>query len=81
VINKKAWEWPPIFKYLQELGNISEEEMYRVFNCGIGLVLIVKKDDEPKIKELLSACGEKCYTLGWVDRVNAGEERVVFVEG
>ena len=81
VINKKAWEWPPIFKYLQELGNISEEEMYRVFNCGIGLVLIVKKDDELKIKEFLSACGEKCYTLGWVDRTNAEEERVVFVEG
>ncbi len=80
VIRKKAWEWHPVFKYIQELGNISEQEMYHVFNCGIGMVLIVKKDDEVKIQEFLTALGEKCYSIGWIDTLSPGDDRVVFID-
>ncbi len=80
IIKRDSWEIPPIFKFLQELGQISEEEMFRVFNCGIGMVLIVKKEDEERIKELLSAVGEKPYTIGRIEILQEGEDQVIFVD-
>ena len=50
-INKNAWEMPEIFSWLQEKGNLKEEDMYRVFNCGIGMVLIVNRDDVDSIQK------------------------------
>lgn len=49
LINWRAWEMPAIFKLIQHTGKISDEEMQMVFNCGIGLVAIVSKDDKSKI--------------------------------
>ncbi|MEO0097533.1 MAG: phosphoribosylformylglycinamidine cyclo-ligase [candidate division WOR-3 bacterium] len=53
IIYKKTWEFPKIFKIIQKYGNIPEEEMYKVFNMGMGIVLIVEKDSKiiGKIKE------------------------------
>lgn len=79
IIDKRAWEWPPIFKYLQELGKISETEMYHVFNCGIGMILIVEKSLVDEVKTYLNALGEQAYVLGYVDRRIEGENQVVFV--
>jgi phosphoribosylformylglycinamidine cyclo-ligase len=41
-----AWEMPPIFKLIQQTGNISSDEMHRVFNCGIGLIAVISKEDK-----------------------------------
>lgn len=79
VIEKGAWEWPPIFKYLQELGKISEEEMYHVFNCGIGMVMVVDKGSLEDIETFLSALGERAYILGTVERRLEGEKQVHLV--
>lgn len=46
LIHWGAWEMPPIFKLIQQTGNISNEEMHRVFNCGIGLILAISKEDK-----------------------------------
>lgn len=52
VIRKKTWMIPPIFKLIQEIGRIPEEEMYRVFNMGIGMVVIIKQGNLKYFKEL-----------------------------
>ena len=49
-VNYEQLELPPLFKWLQQLGNISNDEMWRTFNCGIGMVVIVSKDIAPDIK-------------------------------
>ncbi len=67
VINKK-WPVPPIFGLLQKLGPIEEEEMYRVFNMGIGYVLIVRPKHTRSIMGHLRKLGEKPYLLGKVKR-------------
>ena len=52
-IDKNSWDMPPIFKLIQQRGNIDEGEMYRVFNMGIGMVVICSSQDAPKIIEAL----------------------------
>jgi phosphoribosylformylglycinamidine cyclo-ligase len=60
------------FHWIQQYGNISDEEMRRVFNDGIGMVLIVERDDASKVISLLEALGEEVYEVGSiVDRLNA----------
>jgi phosphoribosylformylglycinamidine cyclo-ligase len=67
VINKK-WNVPPIFDYLQKLGPVDEEEMYRVFNMGIGYVLIVRPKFTRSIMDHLRRLKETPYFLGKVVR-------------
>jgi len=64
VIRKDAWEMPPLFTWLQKQGNIVKEEMYRVFNCGIGMVVIVSKDKADLAISHLQTSGETVYCLG-----------------
>lgn len=56
----------PIFKYLERLGNINHREMFNIFNMGTGMVLVVKKDDAPKVLKLLEEKGEKGNIIGKV---------------
>lgn len=79
VLEKKAWEWPPVFKYLQNLGRIKDEEMYQVFNCGIGMVLIVDKSSVDEVFAFLNALGETSYILGHVEKLQEGEPQVQLV--
>jgi phosphoribosylformylglycinamidine cyclo-ligase len=79
VLEKKAWEWPPVFKYLQKLGNISEEEMYHVFNCGIGMALIVDKSSVDEVIAFLNALGEISYILGHVEKLQEKESQVQLI--
>jgi phosphoribosylformylglycinamidine cyclo-ligase len=69
-INKNAWEMPEIFSWLQEKGNLKEEDMYRVFNCGIGMVLIVNRDDVDSIQKDISDYGYKNFLIGEVVEKN-----------
>lgn len=62
----------PIFKLMQSFGNIDERDMYNTFNMGIGMVIIVSKEDEEEAKKVLEESGEKAYTLGEVIEGNDG---------
>ena len=64
LIRKDRWKIPPIFRYLQRQGEISEAELFRVFNCGIGFMLMAKADDCADIIELLAAMGFAAYRIG-----------------
>jgi phosphoribosylformylglycinamidine cyclo-ligase len=66
-IEKSAWPRPRLFRWLQEQGNIAEEEMHRVFNCGIGMVVVVDAADARRAQEILSACGETVYAIGAIE--------------
>ena len=65
-INSSDWEMPAIFKWLQEKGNIDNTEMYRTFNCGIGMVICVAEEDAAKTTEILTAAGETVFTIGTI---------------
>lgn len=66
VVNRSAWEVPALFRFLQEHGNVPTEEMYRVFNMGIGYTLIVRPTFAQSVKERLEKLGEKVYVIGEV---------------
>ena len=63
-MNWNAWELPAIFKLIQEVGKIADEEMRHVFNLGIGLIAIVSASDANKVLETASAIGEKGIVVG-----------------
>ena len=70
VIDKGSWERPPVFRWLQQTGNVAEQEMLRTFNCGVGMVVCVAPEEAQRALELLSAAGEEVWQLG---RILAGE--------
>ncbi|CUU36240.1 phosphoribosylformylglycinamidine cyclo-ligase [Armatimonadetes bacterium DC] len=68
VIDRRSWEVPPIFRLIQELGNVPEAEMFRVFNMGIGYVLIVARERVNEVLSLLQTAGEQAWLIGEVQR-------------
>jgi phosphoribosylformylglycinamidine cyclo-ligase len=74
VIKKSSWPKHKIFTFLQNVGPVEEEEMFRVFNMGIGLVLIVAEDFANSIVKKLRRSGEQVYKIG---RITTGTGRVI----
>lgn len=73
VLNAKAWRMPKLFQWLQTMGNVEQQEMYRTFNCGIGMAVIVDRADADNAVKLLEASGETVWTLGEI-RAREGDE-------
>ncbi len=81
VIRKNSWEIPPIFKFLQEAGEISENEMFRVFNNGIGFVVITNKTNAQSILEMCPSLNLKAWEIGYIDqRKDPSMPQVVFTD-
>lgn len=76
-IEQSAWAMPPLFSWLQREGGIEDQEMHRVFNCGIGMVLVVPADQADSIRAFLDAQGETVYVLGNIAQQPAGEPQTV----
>ncbi|SNZ06294.1 phosphoribosylformylglycinamidine cyclo-ligase [Persephonella hydrogeniphila] len=76
VIEEGSWEVPPVFKWIQKEGNISKEEMYRTFNMGIGMILILPGKEKEKALNIIKDTGEKAYVIGRIER---GERSVNIV--
>lgn len=79
VLKKDAWNMPPLFGWLQKHGHVAEEEMHRVFNCGIGMVVIVSPENADKAISRLNASGETAYLIGRI-RQKVGNEPQTIVE-
>ncbi len=77
VIEQSAWTLPPLFQWLQKEGNVADDEMHRVFNCGIGMVVIVDAADAARAAELLTAAGETVYSLGRIEARQPGQEQTI----
>src|SRR6266536_2308003 len=65
-IAKGSWPVLPVFTMMQKIGNVSEAEMYRTFNMGIGMVIVCAHEDSSRIQDHLEQQGEKCYGIGEV---------------
>ncbi|GLO60200.1 phosphoribosylformylglycinamidine cyclo-ligase [Vibrio sp. MACH09] len=76
VIDKNSWQWPDIFNWLQEKGNVDTFEMYRTFNCGVGLVIALPQQQADKAVQLLNAEGENAWVIGSIADADEGEEQV-----
>jgi len=79
IIHKGTWDIPPIFSFLEEKGEIPEEEMFRTFNNGIGMVLIVKTKEAEDILGRLHAAGEKAFIIGEIGKAEKEQESIEFV--
>jgi len=84
VLNPKGWEVPPIFRFLEEAGRVSPAEMFRVFNMGIGFVLVVEEPFVKPIIEMIQRFGGQAFEIGEIEPRREGEPPVVIpsvVEG
>jgi len=76
VVDTSSWQLPAVFQWLQENGNVEINEMYRTFNCGVGMVLIVSADDVDAIVTALNQNGENAWQLGTIE--SGDSKQVVF---
>lgn len=72
-IDSQSWPLPKLFQWLQQAGNVETQEMYRTFNCGIGMVLVVNSGDADVIQKFLQQQGETVYQIGRI-RSRQGDE-------
>lgn len=77
VVNEGSYQWPAIFDWLQTQGNVSRYEMYRTFNCGVGMIVVVSPDNLQNALNLLQQAGEKAWHLGEIQTAVGGEAQVV----
>ncbi|KJS01057.1 MAG: phosphoribosylaminoimidazole synthetase [Desulfobulbaceae bacterium BRH_c16a] len=80
VLDTAAWPTPPIFSFLQRLGEIPAEEMYRTFNMGIGLLVIVDEAKVNDIRHHFEAVGEEAYIIGEIAPIAEGETDTVEIK-
>ena len=67
VIDQKSWQLPPVFQWLQKNGNVEINEMYRTFNCGVGMVLITSAEESENIIATLKQQNEHAWLLGTIE--------------
>jgi phosphoribosylformylglycinamidine cyclo-ligase len=78
-IDRKEWPLPPLFQWLQKEGQVADAEMHRVFNCGIGMVVIVAREAAGVAMQLLAAAGEQVHHIGLIETRGAGQAQTVVV--
>jgi len=76
VIDTQTWTFPPVFKWLQEQGNVEAYEMYRTFNCGVGMIIAVPASEKDNALDILQQAGENAFVVGSVAKAVGDEERV-----
>jgi len=77
VLHRDAWQMPPLFTWLQQHGGVEDAEMHRVFNCGIGMTVIVAKDKVDETEAMLRQSGETVFRLGEILERQQGEPQTI----
>ncbi len=72
-IDTRSWEWPPVFQWLQAQGNVETREMYRTFNCGVGMVICVAQEHKAAALAQLATAGHEAWEIGLI---TAGDNEV-----
>lgn len=78
-IRKGSWTMPPLFQWLQQQGNITDSEMFRTFNCGIGMAIVIAAEDADRAMALLAAEGEQVSRIGHIRASAVNEAPTVVV--
>ena len=76
VIDGSSWQWPEVFNWLQKSGNVETYEMYRTFNCGVGMIIALPQDQVDAALALLKAEGENAWLIGRIEQAADGEKQV-----
>ncbi|MCP5043051.1 MAG: phosphoribosylformylglycinamidine cyclo-ligase [bacterium] len=79
-LDTAAWPRPGVFDWISRLGEIPESEMLRVFNCGIGMVLIVPREQHEEITQRLNGLGERAYVIGEIERRSDDDSPALVVD-
>jgi phosphoribosylformylglycinamidine cyclo-ligase len=77
-VDENSWTWPPVFQWLQEKGGVERFEMYRTFNCGVGMVVVVAAENAEAAIAQLKAAGEQAWRMGEIVTSTHDEPTVVF---
>ena len=77
VLDASSWTMPPLFQWLQQHGGVADAEMHRVFNCGIGMTVIVSKENADAAMAQLAAAGETVYRIGEIRAREEGQAQTV----
>lgn len=80
VVNRVSWPYPPVFSYIQKAGRISDMEMMRTFNNGLGLVAVVSEEDISEVLVRLEGMGERAWHIGSVEPRNDDEQAIRFTD-
>ncbi|MDD5177453.1 MAG: phosphoribosylformylglycinamidine cyclo-ligase [Sterolibacterium sp.] len=78
-LDRSKWLLPPLFQWLQTAGQVADAEMHRVFNCGIGMVVVVAAEHELQAIQLLHAAGETVYAIGHIETRGSGQAQTIVV--
>ncbi|MFQ6371109.1 phosphoribosylformylglycinamidine cyclo-ligase [Shewanella sp. YIC-542] len=79
VVKGDSWQWPAVFEWLQNNGNIDTHEMYRTFNCGVGMVIVVPSEQLDSALAQLRSSGENAWHIGAIAKRDADEEQVEII--
>lgn len=77
VLQRDAWQMPPLFTWLQQHGGVADAEMHRVFNCGIGMTVIVSKDNADAAETMLKQAGETVFRVGEIRELRGDEAQTI----
>ena len=77
VLHRDAWQMPPLFTWLQQHGGVADAEMHRVFNCGIGMTVIVARDKADEAETMLKQLGETVFRLGEIRERHPDEPQTI----
>ncbi|WP_323814396.1 phosphoribosylformylglycinamidine cyclo-ligase [Cellvibrio sp. NN19] len=76
VIDTKSWTFPPAFQWLQKGGNVDMREMYRTFNCGVGMVIAIPANEKDNALNILRTAGENAFVIGSIAKASGDEHQV-----
>ncbi|WP_299005873.1 phosphoribosylformylglycinamidine cyclo-ligase [uncultured Shewanella sp.] len=79
IIQGQSWQWPSIFNWLMDNGNISEFEMYRTFNCGVGMLIALPQDKVESALALLAKKGEQAWLIGHIAHRQSNDKQVEII--
>lgn len=74
VIDENSWRWPSIFNWLQEKGNVTSHEMYRTFNCGVGLIIALPEASAHQALSILAGLGENVWKIGYIETTSDAQQ-------
>lgn len=80
VISRNSWKIPPIFSVIQNIGHVEEKEMFRVFNMGIGMMMIVSEKESQEILDRLKVLGETAYMIGVIEKKEDKQDSICFAD-
>ncbi|MEM0911600.1 MAG: phosphoribosylformylglycinamidine cyclo-ligase [Pseudomonadota bacterium] len=77
IIDSRSWQWPSVFELLQTSGGVSRDEMYRTFNCGVGMVIVLSPEEVEEALYQLQTLGEKAWVIGEISALTENSPVII----